>query len=91
MVLPSSPAPAVEDDLRQCLDAFGKAKLVGADAVNIAFDGLDSKGYTPDTLEMISIDRLADLTGLAEGKAAALMKFAREWSVRVEQKRARAF
>jgi hypothetical protein len=40
---------------------------------------------------MISIDRIAKLTGLAEGKAAALMKFAREWSFRVEQKCARAF
>lgn len=91
VVLSSSPAPAVEDELQLCLDAFGKAKSISADAVNMAFDGLDSKGYTPDTLEMISIDRIAELTGLAEGKAAALMKFAREWSFRVEQKRARAF
>jgi hypothetical protein len=51
VIIPSSPAPAVEDELRLCLNAFGKAKLISPDAVNMAFDGLDSKGYTPDALE----------------------------------------
>ena len=46
------------------------------DTINIAFNGLNSKGYTPNGLEMVTIDRVVEITGLAEGKAAALMKFA---------------
>jgi hypothetical protein len=86
---PSSPAPAVEDELRLCLDAFGSAKSVSTDLVDAAFDGLNSKGYTPDVLEVISVNHLAELTGFSEGRAAALMKFAREWSSKMDQKRAR--
>ncbi|KAI0260989.1 hypothetical protein BGY98DRAFT_75869 [Russula aff. rugulosa BPL654] len=89
VALPLSPAPAVEDELRLCLDEFGRAKSVDADAIDAAFNGLNVKGYTPDTLEVISVDRVAELTGLTEGKAAALMKFARRWSAKMEQKRAR--
>jgi hypothetical protein len=86
---PSSPAPAVEDELQLCLDAFGNTKSVSTDLIDAAFDGLSLKGYTPDVLEVISIDHLAELTGFSEGRAAALMKFAREWSSKIDQKRAR--
>jgi hypothetical protein len=85
-----SPAPAVKDELRLCLDKFGRAKSVDADAVDAAFNGLNVKGYMPDTLEVISVDRVAELMGLTEGKVAALMKFAWRWSSKMEQKRARA-
>jgi hypothetical protein len=86
---PSSPAPAIGDELRLRLDAFGNTKSVSTDLIDAAFDGLNVKGYTPDALEVISIDRLAELTGFSEGRAAALMKFAREWSSKMDQKRAR--
>ena len=86
---PSSPAPAVEDELRLCLDAFGTAKSIGPDLIDAAFDGLSLKGYTPDALEVISINHLAELTGFSEGRAAALMKFAREWSSKMDQKHVR--
>jgi hypothetical protein len=86
---PSSPAPAVEDELRLCLDAFGNAKSIGTDLIDAAFDGLNLKGYTPEALEVISIDHLAELTGFSEGRAAALMKFAREWSSKMDRKRVR--
>jgi len=89
MALPSSPAPAIEDELRLCLDAFGNTRFVSTDLIDAAFDGLDSKGYTPDALEVISIDHLAELTGFSEGRAAALMKFAREWCSKMDRKRAR--
>ena len=91
MASPSSPAPCVEDELRVCLDAFGKMKSIDSAAIDAAFDGLSSKGYTPDSLDVISVDRVAELTGFAEGKAAALMKFAQKWSAKMDQKREKVF
>jgi hypothetical protein len=76
VVLPPSPALAIEDELRLCLDAFGNTRSVSTDLVDAAFDGLNSKGYMPDALEVISVDHLAELTGFSEGRAAVLMKFA---------------
>ena len=88
-VTPSSPAPAIEDELQLFLNAFGNAKSVSIELIDVAFDGLNSKGYTPDALEVISVDHLAGLTSFSEERAAALMKFAQEWSSKMDQKRAR--
>jgi len=61
-----SPAPAIEDELRLCLNEFRRAKSVNANAIDVAFNGLDMKGYMPDTLEVISVDCVAELMGLTE-------------------------
>lgn len=80
----------MEDELRLCVNAFGKLKNIGQPALDSIFDGLDSHGYTPDALDVIHIERVMELTHLAEGRAASFLKFAKGWSARVESKRANA-
>lgn len=82
--------PLVEDELRLCVNAFGKLKDIGQPVLDSIFDGLESHGYTPDALEVIRIERIAELTHLTEGRAASFLKFAKSWSARVESKRAKA-
>jgi hypothetical protein len=55
----------------------------------MALDGLQAKEFSPDAIEAISIDQLAELTQLAEGKAAGLQKFARTWNSKMERKHAK--
>jgi len=88
-LIPSSPAPPVEDELRLCLEAFGRAKSLSSDIVDAAFQGLSDKGYAPDSIGVIRVERIAELTQFREGQAASFMKFAREWSNKVEHKRAK--
>lgn len=87
---PSSPPPAQEDELRLCLEAFGRAKNIPSDQIGTALISLADKHYTPDTLPFAHAERLAQLTPFAEGDAAALIKFSKEWSGRIDRKRARA-
>ncbi|KZP18181.1 hypothetical protein FIBSPDRAFT_1028306 [Athelia psychrophila] len=90
LIPPSSPAPLAEDELRLCVNAFGKFKDIGQPVLDNIFDSLDSHGYTPDALEVVRIERIVELTHLAEGRAASFLKFAKGWSARVESKRAKA-
>jgi len=86
---PSSPPPALDRELRACLDAFGHKNLVDLAKIEAAFTGLSEKYYLPDSLSVASLDRISELTGLAEGEAASLVKFAQRWSGKIETKRAK--
>ncbi|KAJ7265796.1 hypothetical protein C8J57DRAFT_1511552 [Mycena rebaudengoi] len=88
---PSSPPPAIEDDLDAFMDAFSRAKNMPDVVIDAAKIGLRDACYTPDILcePSITFERLKDLTGLAEGEVHQLKKFARQWSGKIEGKRAR--
>ncbi|KAJ7250935.1 hypothetical protein C8J57DRAFT_1238803 [Mycena rebaudengoi] len=88
---PSSPPPAIEDDLDAFMDAFSRAKNMPEVVIDAAKIGLRDACYTPDILcePSVTFERLKDLTGLAEGEVHQLKKFARQWSGKIEGKRAR--
>ncbi|KAJ7240909.1 hypothetical protein C8J57DRAFT_1245034 [Mycena rebaudengoi] len=88
---PSSPPPAIEDDLDAFMDAFSRAKNMPDVVIDAAKIGLRDACYTPDILcePSVTFERLKDLTGLAEGEVHQLKKFARQWSGKIEGKRAR--
>ena len=85
----SSPPPAVEDELAACLKAFGASRAIAGESLDKAVDGLDEVCYTPDIMGEVMAERLQALTGLPEGHAIALRKFAREWCGKINAKRAR--
>ncbi|KAJ7209115.1 hypothetical protein GGX14DRAFT_395234 [Mycena pura] len=90
-VAASSPPPAIEDDLDVFMDAFRRAKKIPDEVINNAKVQLRDGRYTPDILcePSVTLERLTELTGLAEGEVHQLKKFAREWSGKIEGKRAR--
>ena len=63
----SSPIPAKEDQLHLCLEAFGRAKSISNEEIAAAVATLCEKDYTADTLSFAGVERLAQLTQLAEG------------------------
>ncbi|KAJ6610976.1 hypothetical protein B0H10DRAFT_2224559 [Mycena sp. CBHHK59/15] len=87
----SSPPPAVEDELDVFMDAFCRAKNIPDVTINKAKDQLHESRFTPDILceSSVTTERLQELTGLAEGEVHQLKKFARQWTGKVEGKRAR--
>ncbi|KAH7903057.1 hypothetical protein BJ138DRAFT_1197791 [Hygrophoropsis aurantiaca] len=85
----SSPPPAFEDELTSCLTAFASARKLSITAISSAQEGLEGAAYTPDIMGEVLPTRIQELTGLAEGHAIALHKFAREWCGKVDAKRAR--
>ncbi|KAI0685325.1 hypothetical protein BC835DRAFT_1421345 [Cytidiella melzeri] len=85
----SSPPPPVDDELRLCLEAFGRAKHLVPEVVARALAGLDDAAYSPDTIDNPTVERLQELTGLPEGQAYQLRRFAAAWSGKIEAKRAR--
>ncbi|KAJ7936229.1 hypothetical protein B0H13DRAFT_2453062 [Mycena leptocephala] len=88
---PSSPPPAIEDDLDIFLDEFRRAKKIPDSIIDSAKERLRGGRYTPDIIAEPSVtaERLQELTGLAEGEVHQLKKFARQWSGKVEGKRVR--
>jgi len=84
----SSPLPHQEDELHLCLEAFGHAKSIATEAIEVAVEGLAEKHYTADALSFVGVQQVAEITQLAEGEAASLLKFSKQWSGRVDQKRA---
>ncbi|KAJ6608173.1 hypothetical protein B0H10DRAFT_2068844 [Mycena sp. CBHHK59/15] len=89
--IPSSPPPAIEDDLDIFMDTFRRAKKIPGNIIDDATARLRDGRYTPDILceASVTIERLAELTGLAEGEVHQFKKFAREWSGKIEGKRVR--
>ncbi|KAJ7442061.1 hypothetical protein B0H11DRAFT_1932564 [Mycena galericulata] len=87
----SSPPPAVEDELDVFMDAFRRAKNIPDVTIDKAKDQLRESRFTPDILceSSVTTERLQELTGLAEGEVHQLKKFARQWTGKVEGKRAR--
>ncbi|TFK62726.1 hypothetical protein BDN72DRAFT_902990 [Pluteus cervinus] len=85
----SSPPPAIEDELKACLLAFGKARRISQEVTDAARAGLDAECYTPDIIGDAAVERLQTLTKLPEGHAIALRKFARDWCGKIDTKRAR--
>ncbi|KAJ7631602.1 hypothetical protein DFH06DRAFT_1005013, partial [Mycena polygramma] len=87
----SSPPPAVEDELDTFMEAFRVAKKITGPIIAGALAKLRAGQYSPDVLcePSVTTERLTELTGLAEGQVHALKKFAREWSGKIEGKRAR--
>ncbi|KAJ7083225.1 hypothetical protein C8R44DRAFT_894560 [Mycena epipterygia] len=87
----SSPPPAIEDDLDIFMDAFRRAKNIPQTLIDNAKEHLRDARYTPDIICEASVvtERLSELTGLAEGEVHQLRKFARQWSGKMEGKRAR--
>jgi hypothetical protein len=90
-VPPSSPPPAIEDDLDVFMDAFRRAKNVAETRIDNAKGQLRDASYTPDIIcePSVTSERLMELTGFAEGEVHQLKKFARQWSGKMEGKRAR--
>ncbi|KAF8147039.1 hypothetical protein K438DRAFT_1990008 [Mycena galopus ATCC 62051] len=87
----SSPPPPVEDDLDVFFDAFCRAKNIPSGHMDAARAHLRDAFYTPDILseQSVTSERLQELTGLPEGSVLQLRKFARQWSGKIEGKRAR--
>jgi len=85
----SSPPPAIEDILAACVNTFAAARVLSEDVLNRAVDGLDKVCYTPDIKGEVTVEWLQSLTGLPEGHAIALHKFAREWCGKIDAKCAR--
>jgi hypothetical protein len=83
--------PAVEDELKSCVLAFGRSKALAENSTNSAIESLSALGYTPDVLadNDISNERVQQVSGLPEGTVSALRKFSREWCTQLEAKRAR--
>ncbi|KAI0690535.1 hypothetical protein BC835DRAFT_1364246 [Cytidiella melzeri] len=84
----SSPLPPVDDELRLCLEAFGCAKHLVPDVVARALAGLNDAAYSSDTIDNPTVEHLQELTGLPEGQAYQLRRFAAAWSGKIEAKRA---
>ncbi|KAJ6556130.1 hypothetical protein B0H19DRAFT_1376984 [Mycena capillaripes] len=87
----SSPPPAIEDDLDVFMDAYRRAKNMPDTRIDNAKAQLRDVCYTPDILaeSSVTLERLMELTGFAEGEVHGLKKFARQWTGRIEGKRAR--
>ncbi|KAJ7815782.1 hypothetical protein B0H14DRAFT_3475819 [Mycena olivaceomarginata] len=87
----SSPPPAIEDDLDVFMDAFRRAKNIPTALIDVAKGHLHGACFTPDILSepSVTVERLQELTGLAEGEVHQLRKFARQWTGKMEGKRAR--
>ncbi|KAJ7887771.1 hypothetical protein B0H13DRAFT_1888726 [Mycena leptocephala] len=87
----SSPPPAIEDDLDVFMDAFRHAKNMPDTRIDNAKAQLRDVCYTPDILaeSSLTLERLMELTGFAEGEVHGLKKFARQWTGKMEGKRAR--
>jgi hypothetical protein len=83
----TSPIPADHQELRCFVEAFAQAKSLDENEIEVVFNGLQLKDYSPDGLDVISIACIVKLTQLTEGKAAGLIKFAREWNKKMERKR----
>ena len=88
---PSSPAPAIEDELDIFLSSFGRAKGISAVAIAEIGDRLAEAHYSPDALSepTLTSEHLQKLTGLPEGQVYALRKFSRQWCGKVDIKRAK--
>jgi hypothetical protein len=86
---PSSPPPQYEDELRICLEAFGRAKNIDDDTISWCVDAFQNEEYTADVINEATVGRLQEITGLSEGSCLALKKFSREWCGRIERKRAK--
>ncbi|KAI0691893.1 hypothetical protein BC835DRAFT_1359293 [Cytidiella melzeri] len=93
----SSPLPPVDDELCLCLEAFGRAKHLVPNVVAHTLAGLDDAAYSPDlcmfcntdTIDNPTVERLQELTGLPEGQAYQLQRFAAAWLGKIEAKHAR--
>ena len=88
---PSSPAPAIEDELDIFLSSFGRAKGISAVAIAEIGDCLAEAHYSPNALSepTLTSEHLQKLTGLPEGQVYALRKFSRQWCGKVDIKRAK--
>ncbi|KAI0039483.1 hypothetical protein FA95DRAFT_1612541 [Auriscalpium vulgare] len=85
----SSPPPVIEDELTRCLEAFGRARNIADEVIMAAVVGLDETGYSSDLLDAPTVMRIQELTGLKEGQAYQLQRFAVAWSGKIAGKRAR--
>ena len=68
------------------MKAFAPACGMAADSLNKTVDGLDEVCYTPDIMGEVTFEHLQALTGLPEGHAIALCKFACEWCGKIDAK-----
>ncbi|KAJ3503156.1 hypothetical protein NMY22_g18347 [Coprinellus aureogranulatus] len=86
---PSSPPPAIEDELDAFLTAFKAARGVADDQISALSNVLHARKYTPEGLcdVHLTVDHFRQLTGLEEGEVLTLLSFARRWTGRIEQKR----
>lgn len=87
----SSSPPPVQDELDIFLEAFGCAKEISEECIDMMSVGLKAGYYTPDAIseDSLPFERLKVLTGLPEGQVYALRKFARAWCGKVDAKRAK--
>ncbi|KAJ3494694.1 hypothetical protein NLJ89_g10751 [Agrocybe chaxingu] len=84
----SSPPLAIKDELAACMKAFAAARAIAGEVIDHAVDGLNEVCYTLDIMGEVKHERLQSLTGLPEGHAIALHKFACEWCGKIDAKRA---
>ncbi|KAJ8081482.1 hypothetical protein PM082_007327 [Marasmius tenuissimus] len=85
----SSPPPAIEDELSQCLERFGKRRKISDSLVAQAKGQLATHGYFPDALAGLEVQRIQELTGLDEGSSEGLKRYAESYSQKIEGKRER--
>ncbi|KAJ6574549.1 hypothetical protein B0H19DRAFT_1371553 [Mycena capillaripes] len=87
----SSPPPDVDNELEVFMELFRVAKKIPSSVIVDAIARLRPGQYSPDVLcePSVTTERLGELTGLAEGQVHQLKKFARQWSGKIEGKRAR--
>lgn len=79
--------PGVGSELQACLSDFAEAR--GIDLTGCE-DALSVLEFTPDVIPQVSVTRLCEVTGAAEGRVVKLQAFCKTWFARLEEKRAHA-
>ena len=64
----SSPPPALETELKICIQAFAAACNLPADVIDTALAHLSEYDYSPDAICEASPERLKEITALSEGQ-----------------------
>lgn len=82
--VPSSPTPTTQEELHRFLLDLANVKKIDILGKEAALEALD---LTPDIIPEIPLTRFCDLSGLVEGGALKVQKYAREWYMRLEEKR----
>ncbi|KZV80126.1 hypothetical protein EXIGLDRAFT_434097 [Exidia glandulosa HHB12029] len=87
-ILRSSPPPgALDDHLQIAINACSRQHSnISAQEYKAAYNALQAKDYVPHSFPSLTPERLGELTGLPEGKAATLHAFCVKWAGGIDSK-----
>ncbi|KAE9399371.1 hypothetical protein BT96DRAFT_993995 [Gymnopus androsaceus JB14] len=69
-------------NLRECLESF---KIVTGHDFLVLEEKLSDRAYTPDVIPDVGVDKLAEVTGCAEGLVMKFQKFCTDWVAKKER------